>query len=221
MSFWKKEERKQSALIVGMSTTPNQSELPSVDEEIRCLNSLLPNTVTRTVLQMPHTPPTKREVLSELGRSQIAHFACHGESTISDPSQSKLFLSDWQSDPLTVADILSLKLQDPQLAFLSACHGADNRVFDLLDEGIHLAGAFQLAGFPFVIGTLWQIDDEHSVQVSRDVYSDMIRNQETIDVTWGAPALHNAVEKLRDRTRLDNGGEDDPLVWATYIHVGA
>ena len=218
MSFLERDDRKQNTLLVGMSTTPNQTSLPNVDEEIRSLNSLLRNTVT---LQMPHTAPTKSEVLLELGRCQIAHFACHGESTISDPSQSRLLLSDWQNDPLTVADIISLKLNNPQLAFLSACHSADNRVFGLLDEGIHLMGAFQLAGFPFVLGTLWQIDDEHSVQVAKDVYSDMMRNQKIIDVTWSAPALHNAVEKLRDRTRLGNGGEDDPLVWATYIHMGA
>lgn len=222
MSIWERgKERQQKALIVGMSNTPDQNELPYVDEEIKCLNGLFARSISRTVLQTPANPPTKADVLSQLRGSQIAHFACHGESTLTDPSQSRLFLSDWQTSPLTVADIISLKLEDPQFAYLSACHAANNRVVDLLDEGIHLAGAFQLAGFPFVVGTLWQIDDEHCVQVAKSMYTAMIGDGQIIDVTLSAPALHNAVDALRDVTRGESGGEDDPLVWATYVHMGA
>jgi CHAT domain-containing protein len=40
----------------------------------------------------------------------------------------------------------------------------------LLDESIHLASAFQLAGFPHVIATLWQTGDSAAVQVAEDFY---------------------------------------------------
>ena len=38
---------------------------------------------------------------------------------------------------------------------------------DLLDETIHLTAAFQLAGYPHVIGTLWTIYDSIAVDVAR------------------------------------------------------
>ena len=210
MSYWKEVEQK--ALLVGMPETPGQADLPYVEEEMRCLQNILP--IQHTTLERP----TKATVLSELQQCQIVHFACHGESTVSDPSRSRLFLMD---EPLTVTDIIALKLKDPQFAFLSACHAANNRVLDLLDEGIHLTGACQLAGFPFVVGTLWQLDDEKSVQLTNEVYSAMVENGKRVAIARSAVALHNAISKLRAETKRENRGIDDPLIWATYIHVGA
>jgi hypothetical protein len=54
------------------------------------------------------------------------------------------------NQPLTVGDIAALKLDYPQLAYLSACHAASSIAYRLLDEAIHMAGACQLAGFPSV-----------------------------------------------------------------------
>ena len=41
---------------------------------------------------------------------------------------------------------------------------------ELLDESIHIAGACQLAEFPMVIGTMWQIGDMISEVIAKDVY---------------------------------------------------
>lgn len=75
--------------------------------------------------------------------------------------------------PLTVADLISLKLSQCRLAFLSACHTVDNQADNLLDEGLRLGGACQLAGFPHVIGTLWQVQDLYVVKIVRNVYERM------------------------------------------------
>ena len=61
---------------------------------------------------------TKKEVLSELPKHTIAHFACHGYCAL-DPSQSSLLLEDVS---LTVSDLVLLNIEAAKLAYLSACH---------------------------------------------------------------------------------------------------
>jgi CHAT domain-containing protein len=107
---------------------------------------------------------------------------------------------------------------------LHICLPASNGNKYLLDEGIHLAVAFQLAGFPYVIGTLWGINDQRSAQLAADVYGAM-QKDDGLKIQRSAEALHHALRQLKDNTRSSGGfpGErdDDPLVWAPYIHVGA
>ena len=56
------------------------------------------------------------------------------------------------------------------VAYLSVCHAANKRIPTLLDEFVHLTGTCQLAGFPQVIGTLWQISDKRSAELAVSVY---------------------------------------------------
>ncbi|MCJ1251060.1 hypothetical protein MMC30_008291 [Trapelia coarctata] len=57
-----------------------------------------------------------------------------------------------------------------QIAYLSACSTAEIKVRNLADESIHLANAFQLAGFTNVIGTLWAADDNAAVEIASKFY---------------------------------------------------
>jgi CHAT domain-containing protein len=197
-----------------MPTTPSQQDLDHVNDEVETVSSFAFANGSNVAIE-----PTKLDVLRYIREYiDLVHFACHGFSFPRDPSQSRLLLTDWESDSLTVADIVKLKL-NATLAFLSACHAARNREASLLDEGIHLAGAFQLAGFSHVIGTLWQIHDAYSVQVARNIYQFI-----GIDASLSAEALHRAIRTLRD-TELTKSGfkirlREDPLVWAAYIHMG-
>ncbi|MQY31867.1 CHAT domain-containing protein [Nocardia aurantia] len=70
------------------------------------------------------------------------------------------------TDPLTVAALAEIHLDHARLAYLSACETALTTDARLLDEAIHLASAFQLAGYPHVIGTLWTIADQTTVQIA-------------------------------------------------------
>ncbi|KAF8543384.1 CHAT domain-containing protein [Trichophaea hybrida] len=201
------------AVIVSMETTPKCTKLAFARKEIIELESLLPSSIPRVVLHKPK----KEEVLASLSGCSIFHFAGHSHSHPSDPSMSTLLMSDWQKNPFTVKDFLTLKYHQnpPLLAYLSACSTGDNRDYKLLDEGIHLMGACQLAGFRHVIGSLWEVSDKHCVDVAREVYSTMIEagmSRESVSL-----GLHHAILNLRD------GSEsmiDDPLIWAAYIHMG-
>ena len=187
------------------------------------IQRLLSPSISTTVLQLP----VKDDVQSKLSTCQIAHFACHGKSVIDNPSESHLLLCDWETNPLTVSDIVALKLGNPQFAYISACHTAISRVKRLFDESIHLAAACELAGFPRVVGTLWQvdIDDNSSVLVAQDVYNAMLAKPDQFDFGEAALGLHCGVRRVRSRKVGADGScrqlHCDPLVWASYIHMGA
>jgi len=208
------------SLIVAMTTTPGLpggAPLSHVATEARRLRELLPAPV---LLTQPRTEnaagvPTKAAVLARLPRCAIAHFACHGITHYEDPSQSQLLLSDHESDPLTVTSLVPVNLERARLAYLSACGTAFTAKGELFDEAIHLASACQLAGFPHVVGTLWDINDAVSAEAAALFYSGLQAEDGSFDISQANCALHDVVRGLRERYR------NTPSVWAAYIHVGA
>src|SRR5208282_2356232 len=167
--------------------------------------------------------PTRAEILVAMREHQVVHFSCHGLCEI-DPSKSMLLLVDWASNPLTVSDIVSLNIKSGQFAYLSACHTSAGMNIHLLDESINLSSAIQLAGYPSVVGTMWQVMDEESAEIAEQVYEWIFQNRESLLIQQSAEGLHNAVRAVRERTRTLEGFStktpSDPIIWAPYIHVG-
>lgn len=75
-----------------------------------------------------------------------------------DPSNSALWLSFRKNSnevsSLAVRDLAALDHEKARIAYLSACSTAENSSPELIGEVIHIASAFQTAGFPHVIGIL-------------------------------------------------------------------
>ena len=206
----------EKAMIIAMSTTPERETLSFVKMEVEDIRKILSNaSIDITVMQNP----TRTEVLSELPKCTIVHFACHGYSS-NDPSQSSLLLEDWKTVPLTVSDLTSLNIELAKLAYLSACRTSTTRDIDLLDESISLTSAVQLSGYPSVVGTLWQVGDNYSAEVARDIYKWNLEGNGGFAARRSAEGLHNAVRNLRDKTRVNSRYRSDPLVWAPYIYIG-
>ncbi|KAK1708859.1 CHAT domain-containing protein [Colletotrichum lupini] len=183
-----------NALLVSMKSTPYRSPLRYAELEVAMLEKLCP-----ALNATPIRPvQDKANVLEQLGTCDIFHFAGHGTSNSSDPSQSALLLRDWEKSPLTVEDLRNEKLQEkpPFLAYLSACSTGANEVLGLVDEGIHLGYACQLAGFRHVVGTLWTVSDPFCVNVARKFY-ETIRNEGKTDAAVHR-GLHLALRELRD-----------------------
>ena len=209
----------QKIALIGMSETPEHKDLPFVKTELEEIQKLLPQNIQVTLVE----DCTKHNVLSTILDHQIAHFSCHGMSSAEDPSQSKLILKDWKSSPLTVSDLTSLNMISPQFAYLSACQTAATLDLDLLDESINLASAVQIAGYPSVVATLWQVTDQVAAKIAQDVYAFMLGRDGILKTQRAAAGLHWAVRHLREETTKGGGfskGVDDPLIWASYIHVG-
>src|SRR5271169_3885745 len=92
------------------------------------------------------------------------------------------------------------------------------------DERIYLSAEFLFARLQHVIGTLWKINDNLSVQVATFTYKGMIVDCDRIDVRKTAEnLLHRSVRQIRDGTRRISGIRrefpDDVLVWVSNIYI--
>ncbi|MFI8261197.1 CHAT domain-containing protein [Streptomyces sp. NPDC085665] len=220
------------ALIVAMPTTPGlpgEGRLRFVDAEADMLETRFPDRVLLREQGRDRDPaeedtaPTKANVLAHLPHCAIAHFACHGTSDPADPSQSGLLLHDHAHAPLTVRSLAPVALDHARLAYLSACRTAAIDTVNLPDAVVHLTSAFQLAGFPHAIGTLWEIDDRIAVRIARAFYDGLRTDSGAVDPDRSARALHAAVRQVRDGHDLPPGHDRGraPLLWAAHLHTGA
>ncbi len=206
-------------LAIGMPSTPDAGDLPTVPAELDRIHARYPIT---TRLQSPichqsHGPPpdpatqpTTTRVLAELSQHAWVHLSCHGSQHVTDPTESAFWLTD---GPLRIADLIELRDPGPrELAFLSACQTAASSP-QVLDESIHLAAAMQLLGYRHVIATLWSIYDSPAPDIADTVYATLTASG-TPDANHAARALHHAVTALRAKYPTD------PLAWAPYLHTG-
>ncbi|CEI67584.1 hypothetical protein FVEN_g5675 [Fusarium venenatum] len=223
------QEQQNAAILFAMEETEGQMPLPNAKTEVDKIRGLCASLGLKAI-----TPPRlKAGILEHLQDCKILHFAGHGESR-EDPSESCLLLDDWKTNPLTVGDLRESWLQENPafLAYLSACSTGSNLGKGLWDEAIHLIGAFQLAGFRHVVGTLWEVSDPHCVDVATLLYQTLCEDGMTDEaVSYG---LHRALRKLRDDspwggTRRDAEREDKRpaaesslnTYWIPFIHFGA
>ena len=229
--------KPESMVLVDMAQTPDYGPLQFVTQEIELLVNLGPS----MQLQVKQPPSNQKEVLADIGGNcKIFHFAGHGYTDPSDPSKSALILSDGR---LTVESIFYTNLQQqPFLAYLSACGTGQIKHNGLVDEGIHLIGAHQLAGFRHVIGTLWEVNDESCVDIAKRTYDWMQR--ENLSDRSVSEGLHHACRKLRgqwvqetemraaSRRGAQTGARNPqdataveevealPMHWVPYVHFG-
>jgi hypothetical protein len=193
-------------LAVGMPKTPGETDLPGAHKEVRLLGRLLPGTTP-----LVNEDATHDAVLARLATSEWAHFACHAAGDPDDSGESHLLVHDHASKPLRVVEISRLNLSEPEFAFLSACSTATTSL-DLVDESIHIASAFQLAGYPHVIGTLWEISDSIATKIATQLYEELAARR--FDIRSAADCLHEAIRVVR------NLYPKMPTLWAAHIHVG-
>lgn len=192
--------KSSKATLIGMPHTRAQSSLQYASEEIRKLESLC------AALDIEVCTPAAihDEVLSALKDCTVFHFAGHAMVNSLDPMKSCLLLQDWESAPLTVQALLEANLQNeaPFLAYLSACGTGQSRSDALMDENIHIIGAFQLAGFQHVIGSLWYVNDETCVEMAALTYKSIqVHGMNGNAVSRG---LHDACRRLRQKWVVSN-----------------
>lgn len=203
-----------SVLVVTMPTTLGESDLPAVQAEWEAIQRSVQESHTIKSL----VRPSKALVLENMKDFDIIHFACHGSSDLLDPSASFLALqgtSTAQSERLTVKEILDASLSRGWLAYLSACSTAQNRVSKLMDEDLHLASSFHVAGFAHVVTSMWPSKDSICAQVADIFYHGFMSSDATDDRNRAvAEALHTAIKEIRSQNFRR------PYLWAQYIHFG-
>ncbi|KAI1080150.1 CHAT domain-containing protein [Whalleya microplaca] len=221
------------ALVASMVYTVGMPRLPKAGDESKAIAEIL----QAWIPVHKENTPSRRSVRERLHDCTIFHFAGHARAHASDPLQSCLIVSDGD---ITIEDLVKekLHLRPPLLAYLSACSTGITRVDSLVDESIHLAGAFLAAGFQNVIASLWNVSDHHSADVGKLVYKSL--SDTGISQSSLAYGLHRALLELRSREiKNTNGfqygphrdfGPDesgspsravpDPYSWISHIHMG-
>jgi CHAT domain-containing protein len=190
--------RRREQLIVALSHTPDLPDLPGTAAEADDLHARFPG------VPLTDQAATRAGVLAALPESTWVHFACHASADLVAPSRGGLWLHDGL---LPVQDITRLDLADAELAYLSACSTA-NRGWRHADESIHLASAFQLAGFKHVIASLWPLDDGAAAAAAHMFYELVGQADDA------AAALHDVTRRLR------GASPDRPDLWAPLMHSG-
>ncbi|CVK99387.1 uncharacterized protein FMAN_02229 [Fusarium mangiferae] len=183
-------------VLVSMEDTPGDlRDLQYAAQEVLMVDKICRSSSMNLTTIWPD--PHRQSVLSALTDCFIFHFAGHGYAKKSNPLDSLILLEDWITNPLTVETLIDTNLVStpPFLAYLSACGTGQVRQEESLDEGMHLSGAFQLAGFRHVIGTLWEVNDRLCVDVASKIY-EHLRNHGINDESVRA-ALHHTVRQLR------------------------
>lgn len=210
--------RPESILVVAMPETVGHAALPGVVREMQSVQLATQNKLSALLLVKPDT----KTVLGNIGVCDVVHFACHGISDPVDPLSSYLLLENndgvthQKADKMTVRQISEASMSNAKIAYLSACSTAENNADKLLDEVIHLASAFQVAGFSHVIASMWTANDEACITLAEGFYQRIPTplsdggNDSAI-----AASLHHSVEALRLETPKAS------LRWGSFIHIGA
>jgi hypothetical protein len=204
-------------LAIGLPTTPGQSDLPGVEVELDTVGSHWPiatrlQSPTREDLDQgiegdPHLQPTVARVSQALNYHACVHIACHATQHSTRPAASAFWLAD---EPLAITTLLQSPPTNPrELAVLTACDTAASSVL-VPDESINLAALMHHLGYRHVVAALWSVDDSVAVSFSDLLYRDLAAGTLRL-----APyAVRDAVLKIRERL------PEDPLAWASFIHLG-
>ena len=206
-------------VIISMPTTPEGYKALRVTEEVAAAQENSEDWRNITSLDRP----SRESALKALEHCDIAHFACHATADQLQPMQSALLLGRDVLERLTLEDIMKMDIDNrghAPVAYLSACSTAEIKVRNLADESIHLASAFQLAGFMHVIGTLWAADDDAAVEIAGKFYKGLeLYDRQLFDQRESgsvAYALHYAVQHYRNIP----GNSMAVAKWAPFIHLG-
>ena len=150
-------------IAIGEANAVGESELFSVSSELETVGQCVDGLATFT--QIDGTDACISRVTEELRRTQWVHLACHGIPNRQRPFESAFALRDGR---FTIERIIQCDLENPEFAYLSACHTTVGDE-ESPDQVIHLAAAMQFSGFRSMIGTMW-VDDGHTNQITSTFY---------------------------------------------------
>lgn len=150
---------------------------------------------------------TKENFFKNHRNNSILHFAMHAEIDNDNPLYNKLIFTDGN---LTSSEIYASNLK-ANLAVLSAC----NTGFGKLEKGegvMSMARAFNYAGVPSIIMSLWKVPDKETKKVMVSFYKHLNKGETK------STALKNA--KLDYLSSTDDENLKHPYYWSGFVLNG-
>jgi CHAT domain-containing protein/tetratricopeptide (TPR) repeat protein len=144
---------------------------------------------------------------------RVLHLATHGIADLSNPHDSHILLSQDPSFPedgaLYLSELMNMRLS-ADMVVLSACNTGRGKLLE--GEGaVSLARAFQYAGCPSVVMSLWEVDDLATAKVMELFYEYLAQGHTK------PQALRLAKLNYLDSARPER---THPWFWAGFIQNG-
>lgn len=200
---WNAEAAFSSPLIVGnpdlaKDTNWTVPPLPGAEKEAQAVAQLMNAT------PLIGKQATKESILSKAPNASLLYFATHGVASSRNPlTGSFLMLSskNFEQGWWTAKEIQGVKFEGTEIAVLSACQTGLGKVHDAGIIG--LARAFQIAGVPRVVVSLWSVNDLTTNELMQAFVKHL---KDDIPVE----ALRKAMLEVRKQ-------HPDPADWASFV----
>ncbi len=203
---WDVSRAFSSPLIVGNPYLPPSAEwvvpaLPGAEKEAQGVAQIM------NVTPLIGKEATKDTILSKVQNSSLLYFATHGVASSTNPLSAGflMFSADrFEQGWWTVKEVQEIRIRETQIAVLSACQTGLGKVHDAGIIG--LGRAFQIAGVPRVVMSLWSVDDV----ATSELMQAFIKHLEN-DIP--AEALREAMLEVRKEYPA-------PSQWASFVLFG-
>jgi CHAT domain-containing protein len=187
-------------LVAADPHSPGAPALPAARAEGKSVADLFPG-----ARLLVGEAATRTQVLPELGRFGILHFATHGLFDAEDGLRGGLLLASERGvdEPrlLEAGELINTRLA-AHLAVLSACDTGQGEHSG--GEGLlGLTWAFRAAGCPSVVASLWSVDDAATGKLMVTFYQALKAGKRKDD------ALREAMLAVKQ-------GQPQPLFWAAF-----
>ncbi|KAJ2928584.1 hypothetical protein H1R20_g8491, partial [Candolleomyces eurysporus] len=210
-------------LAISQPDTPNLPPLPGTVGEVSAIQKAFSSRGIKAD-SLNSQEATVEATIQGLKDHRCVHFACHASQNAQDPLKSCFYLHDGR---LELSEIIKLRLQNADFAFLSACQTSAGDE-QLSEEVVHLAAGMLAAGYGSVIATMWSIPDSNARVLADGFYRELLQlggQSEWVDGKLSARALHAALDDVRGNSMPagDSPGrlEEFLLAWVPYVHFGA
>ena len=186
---------------------PRLPDLPAVEEEVHLIHRQIGG------LEALNEAATEPFLYEHLGQARLLHLASHAFVDPVLPLYSRVVLwgtPEGEDDGTLYLYELQGRPMAPELVVLSGCSTA--RGLNRVGEGMMgLQYAFRAAGAPGVLATLWQVDDQATVDLMEQFYVHLRR---------GLPKDEALREAQLDYLRKHEGRAASPFFWAAPVLYG-
>lgn len=154
-----------------------------------------------------------------VGENGFIHFACHGLASEKESEYSVFEGALVMPDRLLYTeDIRALSL-NADLAFLSACHSGQGKVYR--EGSVGLPFAFLAAGASSVIATRWKIRDSATQEIVQKFYQHYLGDSEQAKQALLAKKPFGQAEALREAMIFaKQKWPDKPHIWGAFFLAG-
>lgn len=204
-------KREASVLLIGDPVSPDERQYPklaSTSREIESIERAFPAAARRSITGAQAVPAAY--AASDPQRFSLIHFAAHATASREYPLESAVVLSR-QGDTykLYARDLIDHRIR-AELVTISACRSAGARTY--AGEGlVGFVWAFLQAGAHNVIGGLWEVDDQSTARIMKDLYAGLRQGMSP------AVALRNAKLQIVSA----RGPMRKPYYWAPFqVYLG-